>query len=776
MVNLDLDLLNEWAEEWPQGTTFLLLARHILKFRSVSEYIVGAGVKDYADWAVNALLEGYEAPSLNILAGLDIGETVSIWDAERYFDRCIRELELEFPDNAEPLLRAYLSELVSQIASGEADPHEALDKIHWRIVNPLGHSEDLMPWCYLWEGNTPGGHQGRYSEDEHREAVVAYAQSWIKNGPDVRLPWLGESEELEVTCTPNPVKARRGGPNGQRYEWVFETKVRAVDKPVRILDFGTFSRDRGRWVFTTPTGRPFSAKDFADWYSCPRAILRPGESFSTLNTVSSRDLREWQASWYFRGVTPPGGGVVVKGTAGVSGLAVLEAKGDVAGALSQDDSVAAGAGGVSVGREVYSGFQLGGAHIFFRSPEPAVPLPDYIPASPPDPGRLQDPGKLPPGSRVPFQRNGSFTGRVQPLLDLARARLDDDAPATVVSQVAGGMGGAGKTQLAVEFAYRYGRFFRGVHWIEAAQPGLIGAEISECGRAMALVRWPRKLPDQVERTLEVWRWAGRRLVIVDNLEDVDAARQWLPRLRDSGVSLVLTSRRGDWPADLGLRPLPLDLFTPAESLAFLREHLPAYRALDADLASLAEHLGRLPLALDLAGRYLAGQRRLTVQGYLDKLDGVFAGTAMAGWRAELGNPTGHDLDLTAAIYRSWQEASDEAARRLFRVCGYCAPSQPVPRYLLERAADLDRDAYEAALSILTGLGLLEIAGTGLDPIIHPAVAEYARTLPGASEALSALMGALVRLTREACNIFHAPLHFGALRPHLVNCQALLARR
>ena len=50
-----------------------------------------------------------------------------------------------------------------------------------------------------------------------------------------------------------------------------------------------------------------------------------------LSTVGSRDLRDWKASWYFRGVTPPHGGVVVKGTAVVNGLAVLETKGDVPG-------------------------------------------------------------------------------------------------------------------------------------------------------------------------------------------------------------------------------------------------------------------------------------------------------------------------------------------------------------------------------------------------------------------------------------------------------------
>ena len=448
--------------------------------------------------------------------------------------------------------------------------------------------------------------------------------------------------------------------------------------------------------------------------------------------------------------------------------------GDVTGAFAQDDSVAAGARGVAVGREMHSGFQLGGVHIFFRAPEPATPLPDYTPVAPFDPDTLQEPGNLPPGSRVPFNRNDLFTGRVQPLLDLARARLDDDAPATVITQVVDGKGGIGKTQLVVEFAYRYGRFFRGVHWIAAAQPDLIGAEISECGRAMALSRWPRKQPDQIERTLEVWRWAGRRLVIVDNLESVDAARQWLPRLCDSGVSLMVTARRSDWPADLGLRSLPLDLFTPAESLALLRECLPADRASGTELVWLAGRLRHLPLALQLAARYLAGQRRLTIPGYLDKLDGVFAGTAMAGWRAELGNPTGHDLDLAATIFRSWQEASDEAARRIFRVCGYCAPNQPVPRWLLEKAADLDQDAYEAALAILTGLGLLEMADPG--PIIHPVVAEYARTLPGGDEALSALIGALVTLAREACDIAHARLRFGALCPHLVNCRTLLVRR
>ena len=331
MITLDFDLIDEIARKWPRGTAFLFLAHHVHLFSDVRDYIAEPSSRDYVDWAVNALLQGFEAPSLNILAGLDFEDGGAIWDAQKYFNRCMVELKLEPPDHAATLLRLYLSELVSQIASGEADPRETLNRIHRSIVNPLNHSEDLMPWCFLWEGNTPDGHQGQYSEDEYREAVVAYAQSWIQHGPDVLLPQLGEREDLEVTCAPNPVKARRCGPDGQRYEWVFETKVHALDKPVRILSFGTFRRRRGRWGFSTSTGRPFGAKDFAEQYSCPKAILRPGESFSTLNAVSSNDLRIWKASWYFKGVAPFDGHIVVKGTAIVEGLAELEPNSDVPG-------------------------------------------------------------------------------------------------------------------------------------------------------------------------------------------------------------------------------------------------------------------------------------------------------------------------------------------------------------------------------------------------------------------------------------------------------------
>ncbi|MCP4655162.1 MAG: hypothetical protein GY856_07055, partial [bacterium] len=177
----------------------------------------------------------------------------------------------------------------------------------------------------------------------------------------------------------------------------------------------------------------------------------------------------------------------------------------------------------------------------------------------------------------------------------AQTLLGEGSAATLVTQAIQGLGGVGKTQLAVEFAYRYGRYFAGVHWLNAAEPGGLSAEVAACGAAMRLPGWPDELPAQVACTLEAWRRGGRRLVVLDNLEDVAAAREWLGRL--GGARVLLTARRADWPRDIGLRALRLDVFSLDESQAFLREYLDESRATDDEVEALAERLGHLPLAL-----------------------------------------------------------------------------------------------------------------------------------------------------------------------------------
>jgi tetratricopeptide (TPR) repeat protein len=344
------------------------------------------------------------------------------------------------------------------------------------------------------------------------------------------------------------------------------------------------------------------------------------------------------------------------------------------------------------------------------------------------------------------------------------------------------MGGVGKTQLAVEFAYRYGRFFYGVHRIDASHPEAIGAEVSACGEAMSTQDWPAGQPEQIARTIREWQSNGARLVILDNLEDVAGAREWLARLGGGPVRLLITTRRSGWPSDLGLRPLTLKVFTPAESREFLRRYLPGERAIDADLDRLAARLGHLPLALELAGRYLQRNPSLTVTAYQEGLEEIWGHPSMARFRKDLGGPT-DNLDLAASFAVSWQQVTDEVTRRLFLLAGYCAPGHAIPHELLKQAL-LARPVhgfsqrltrlwkkrpspvnYDQALDVLTGLGLLGVQDHRANPIIHPLLAEYARHQARENRhILSALADALGSLAPQADEKY-LPSHFAPLRPH-----------
>jgi tetratricopeptide (TPR) repeat protein len=335
----------------------------------------------------------------------------------------------------------------------------------------------------------------------------------------------------------------------------------------------------------------------------------------------------------------------------------------------------------------------------------------------------------------------------------------------VINQAIAGMGGVGKTQLAVEFAYRFGRYFRGVHWLNLADPSQLDAEIARCGRAMSLANFPDDQPSQVARTLHVWKSDGPRLVILDNFEEPAALQAALSLLGHSSLRLLITSRRTDWSPTSGLHLLPLEVFTPAESLDFLRRALPKRRDRDEDLARLAEQLAHLPLALELAARYLNGHPRLTLDAYLEQCRAALEHPSMRAWRADLPAPTGHDLDLQATFALSWQQVQDETARNVFRMAGYLAPNEPIPPEIFERALDLSSEACDEALGLLYGLGLLKEGEDHL-PAIHPLLAEYARLLARETGSLlEKLADALGHLSNEALET-GLPARFQLLRPHL----------
>ena len=443
----------------------------------------------------------------------------------------------------------------------------------------------------------------------------------------------------------------------------------------------------------------------------------------------------------------------------------------------------------------------------------------YQPAPPPDPATLPERGKLPPGSRLDMPPNPNFVGRQDDLRALAEQLLHRNGKATdtviTTTAAATGVGGIGKTQLAVEFAYRYGRYFYGVHWlnfadVQADEDTRIAArlreEIAACGQAMHLPAFPETLPEQAAATLAAWRKSPPRLLILDNVESPGVYQKVRAALE--GLHTLVTSRAVDAQAwhNVGLAAHHLRTLSRAQSLELLRKLAPHLRDVpDEELGKLAERLGDLPLALDIAGRYLHVQRRaeLSVAEYLSKLEGnPLEHRSLQGWAKRAESPTDHDLDVAATFALSWEQVSDPLAQHIFRACGYLAPNQPIPPELLLRLAGAKKDDPFEVLRQLLGGDLGETLGDMLrqlqeqddDPAealgdalqqlldyglltpaaedetrlqIHPLLADFARgqDAEAAESRLPPLADALVGLAYEALDTGF-PARFAPLRSHV----------
>lgn len=111
-------------------------------------------------------------------------------------------------------------------------------------------------------------------------------------------------ERMRVTHTPNPVAAQAGGRSGFRYTWLYKTTVESLGGPIVIEEFGAFSFRDGEWRFATVTGEPFTPADFADWYACPNAIVKPGKPCSDPLNWTGNDwlVPEGERNlWYYIG-------------------------------------------------------------------------------------------------------------------------------------------------------------------------------------------------------------------------------------------------------------------------------------------------------------------------------------------------------------------------------------------------------------------------------------------------------------------------------------------
>jgi tetratricopeptide (TPR) repeat protein len=374
---------------------------------------------------------------------------------------------------------------------------------------------------------------------------------------------------------------------------------------------------------------------------------------------------------------------------------------------------------------------------------------------------LPDPAPLPQGSVMSLSRNILFVGRENELKALARNLKAGDTTAIGQGAIAAatGLGGIGKTQLASEFVHRYGQYFAGgVFWLSFADADSIPAEVAACGGARAMELGPdfRKLrrDDQVREVMSAWQSELPRLLVFDNCEEDELLVKWRPPT--GGCRVLITSRRESWGQTLGVRTLPLNVLAREESISLLREHRPDLTADDPDLDAIAEELGDLPLALELAGSYLSSYRyAVTPAAYLEELRSHELVQHPSLQKAREISPTSHPQDVARTFALSYERLDSEdpvehlAVALLARAVSFAA-GEPIPRDLLLltlNVADGEPESAlrkEDALRRLTELGLLETKEAGALRM-HRLVAAFVRSVANDEGAQPAVEAALTNI-------------------------------
>jgi tetratricopeptide (TPR) repeat protein len=327
------------------------------------------------------------------------------------------------------------------------------------------------------------------------------------------------------------------------------------------------------------------------------------------------------------------------------------------------------------------------------------------------------------------QRNKNFTGRTDILTRLrkgASSKVTAVLPGDPLPQALQGLGGVGKTAIAIEYAYRYRSDYDLVWWIPADQLPLVRASLAalasrlglEAAMATGIESAAQAVLDALRRGDPYSRW----LLIFDNADQPEEIMDLIPR---GPGDVVITSRNHRWQSVIDT--VPTDVFIRAESTEFLAKRVPKDLS-QRDADGLADKLGDLPLALVQAGAMLA-ETGMPVDEYLRLLDEQVTGIMSEGRSPD------YPLSMTAAWKLSVATLDRQLpqARELLRCCAFFG-ADPIPR-------DVFRRGTQAAGA--------RIAGLISDPILLArAIRELGRfalvTIDGRSIAVHRLIQALLR--------------------------------
>ncbi|MER6160288.1 FxSxx-COOH system tetratricopeptide repeat protein [Streptomyces sp. NPDC001868] len=285
------------------------------------------------------------------------------------------------------------------------------------------------------------------------------------------------------------------------------------------------------------------------------------------------------------------------------------------------------------------------------------------------------------------RRNLRFTGRDWALEELqSLLNRGGDSGSRVSLR---GISGVGKSQIAIEYAHRFGNDYDVVWWVNAGFRATAREQFGDLATHLD-VSVGREVGERIRAVQEALRTGKRHrrwLIIFDSADDMSQIEDLLPR--GNGHVLVTTLTQ-DWATSGSLAEIPVPSFLREESVAYVRRRAPRLTEREAD--QLAEAVQDLPLLLAQTAAWL-DTNRMPAKDYIELVRK--GGASQIGIRISDDYPMGFQTSWSITL--NTLEVNYPEAAELLRLFALFSPDS-IPVRLIQTAHPSDLPDHLAALA------------------------------------------------------------------------------
>ena len=321
------------------------------------------------------------------------------------------------------------------------------------------------------------------------------------------------------------------------------------------------------------------------------------------------------------------------------------------------------------------------------------------------------------------EQNKYFSGRVD-VLEYIDSLFNKEKKDTIsICQTISGLGGIGKTQLSIQYAYNYHYKYKTCIWfVDAESSSSIYNSFSVFVQQFNLFLPKNYNTKDLQRAIKAWLSENRGwLVILDNLDKING-------------QILITTRNTR--LDYGT-PFLLNVFDLNEALIFMKKRLSntneckmeyyKYKDFSEKSTVLIKRLGYLPLALEQAAAYIK-EVRCSISDYLELLNQ----SSVDAFSDKYASPEYYTSIVTSTWNISFA-ALEDSSQQLLNLCAYMGADN-IPVNFFAEMRDLLPDPLKNALSkqltlnrVVTGLRTYSLASGTVEYInIHRLVQEVIR--------------------------------------------------